>query len=165
MWASMVIPTEVSAREISPGASLKARKPPPDPPYSSGSVRPIRPRRAISATMSYGNFCSRSRSAARGRISPWAKSRARSRHRRCSSVGSKFMVILLIPRFEGMIAADQLVHGGNGQGNIPCFQKHLFLIDVSGDIITYRRLTAEGGKDVRCINLLDHCGPHRRRAS
>src|SRR5215208_7323216 len=164
MWASMVIPTEVSAREISSRARLYATKSPPDPPYSSGSVSPIRPMLPISATMSYGSFCLRSSSAARGRISPWAKSRARSRHWRCSAVGSKFMVILLIPRIEGMIAAAHPAHGGTGHGNMSCFQKQKFPARVLGGTLRQRKTDREGGKDVWGINLLDHSGPHRRRA-
>src|SRR5829696_4627136 len=114
--------------------------------------------------MSYGNFCLRSRSAARGRISPWAKSRAKSRQRRCSLVGSKFIGNLLIPRVEGMIAVVLPAHVSTGHENMLCYQKLMYPARVLVYTLRHKSPTTEGGKDAGGTNLLDHSGPYRGRA-
>ena len=51
-----------------------------------------------------------------------AKSRGSFRHRRCASVGSKFMGFLLVPRLERMIAAGQNTKGAG------CFLHSLLVL-------------------------------------
>src|ERR1051325_2790954 len=64
---------------------------PPTPPHFSGVMIPIRPSSPIRLIVSCGKRASRSISAAMGRTSRSAKSRATSRIIRCSSVRSRFM--------------------------------------------------------------------------
>src|SRR5215204_182601 len=75
------------------------------------------------------------------------------------------MVILLIPRIEGMIAAVHPAHVGSGHGNMPCFQKLMFPARVLEDTLGHKKTDREGGKDAGGTNFLDHSGPYRRRAS
>src|ERR1700674_126744 len=87
--ASRVIPTPVSARDISSIARHSDRKSPPAPPYSSEKGNPNRPSSPIWRTMSYPNWWRRSSSPAAGATTSRAKSRQTSRIACCSAVRSK----------------------------------------------------------------------------
>jgi uncharacterized membrane protein YeaQ/YmgE (transglycosylase-associated protein family) len=58
---------------------------------------------------------------------------------------------LLIPRIEGMIAADLLAYGGVCKGNVRCIQKQMFPPRVLRDTIRHIRSTT---KEARMLGAL-----------
>ena len=91
----MITPVDAHAREISSIASTYEMWSNPAPPWASGTAMPRKPSSAIRLTSSAGWRCSRSISAAFGRTSLVANSRAVRWTASCSSVGARSMSLPL----------------------------------------------------------------------
>src|SRR5262245_14922872 len=90
----MMAPCDAQARATSSRARTYPTVSPPLPPRASGIAMPMRPSSPMRRTVSRGKRASRSISAAIGRTSFSAKSRATCWIMRCSSVSSMFIYLL-----------------------------------------------------------------------
>lgn len=84
--------TEESPRPSSSVTRQYARWSPPEPPYSSGTVSPRKPREPSFLTIDLSTFSARSHSTTCGVISRATKSLASCRTASCSSLSSRFIL-------------------------------------------------------------------------
>src|SRR2546421_3836804 len=96
----MMTPWEAQTLAISSSATTYETVSAPAPPHRSGTAMPINPSSPIFLTVSCGKRQSRSISAAIGRISPWANSRAVAWISSCSSVSFSCMILFFEKSLE-----------------------------------------------------------------